>query len=520
MLRTSSYFHLNIIIVLCLVGIAGIIVSYRNYKGATRRQKRVLLSIRVLVLALLFVGFFRPVIRLSGVNLARYQLAVLIDESKSMDLADAGSEGNHPRIEIARECVEKISRMLRHRYDIVYYRFAREVKTGNAGTWLSGERQGSRMRMAIEKVERDFRGQPLAGIVVLSDGQETGDGADTGKNAGVAPLFMVGIGQTGGIDAGILSCEIPERGYVGHRLKLIVSIQSSGMSNITVPISILEDNKEVAQQDITIDKSLYKGQVALEFTPGTPGLHVYKVALAKLPGERYIKNNELEFGIDVVRSKVRVLLVFGYPCWEFVFLQRTLKKDSGVDVFPCISGPVRYRLENGIDLPQALTQIRSYDVVIIGEGTDYGLNKSSRDLIARYVKEFGGGLIVLGGKGAKGFGDRKFTSLLPIYSPSSRSADFGAVPPPSSEDVPYRGKGRLHPEDKARYVSGEVKVRLGPLGVNHPVTYLAADFAQNIQDWNNLPPLIGFNRLNKVRAGGQVLLTGNLKGSLSPLLVV
>jgi hypothetical protein len=86
---TGSYVALIVALVAVIVAIAG----YRGAAGRGRtRDRLVLASLRVLTIALVVLCLFRPILVVKAAVPQQNFLAVLIDDSRSMQIADWGKD--------------------------------------------------------------------------------------------------------------------------------------------------------------------------------------------------------------------------------------------------------------------------------------------------------------------------------------------------------------------------------------------------------------------------------------------
>ena len=81
-----------------LVTLALVVLAYRRLRGISRADRLILGGVRALALAIVLACLLRPTLMLSTAVAQRNVLAVLLDDSRSMRLADWGGR---PRAEAA-----------------------------------------------------------------------------------------------------------------------------------------------------------------------------------------------------------------------------------------------------------------------------------------------------------------------------------------------------------------------------------------------------------------------------------
>ena len=135
------------------------------------------------------VVFLEPAVELRQVAREPNRIAVLVDDSASMALAER--PGGPTRIERARELLGVVEDDARragasdHKLD--YYTFAetiaRDVARGRSQT-TAATGKATLIRKALEQVRGRYEGRDLAGVVLISDGAATGGfGEDAGDGA-------------------------------------------------------------------------------------------------------------------------------------------------------------------------------------------------------------------------------------------------------------------------------------------------------------------------------------------------
>src|SRR5262249_59546856 len=159
------------------------------------------------------------------------------------------------------------------------------------------------------------------------------------------------------------------------------------------------------------------------------GEHVYTLELAA--NDAVPENNTARFTAQVVQEKINVLLVEGFPRFEFKLIKAVLEVDPLVNlVSVChipgggvhVQGePLHKNPEQGLISAQA--ELFKYDVVILRDvpralfraGGD--TTESRLQHVVQFVTKRGGGLVVLGGQDvyrAGGYTDSPLTPLLPF----------------------------------------------------------------------------------------------------------
>jgi hypothetical protein len=160
------------LVVLVAAGILSLaIAAYRRPLAPLARwQQAGLASLRALLLALLVAMLARPSILTAPRDPRDSVVPVLVDVSRSMRIPDADGR---PRIEQAAAILkEQLLPELSTRFQPELYVFGDALAPADAAQWSADARQ-SNLADAVRAVVDRYRGRPVAGVIVLSDGADS-----------------------------------------------------------------------------------------------------------------------------------------------------------------------------------------------------------------------------------------------------------------------------------------------------------------------------------------------------------
>jgi hypothetical protein len=278
---------------------------------------------------------------------------------------------------------------------------------------------------ALNEVLDTAGGQPLAGLIIFSDGQDNHPDLDltsiAGKNAareGVA-IFGVPIGLAKSRETKNLkvdkSLQCNRTLFVGDPVEFSASVSSSGYANKRVKVELFRQKvgsdkaERVAAEDVVIDANASGQSVALTHTPkeGDEGEYVYTFKLQQFENEQSKRDNvALASGVRVVKTVTNVLLISGGPNWEFRRLRTLLTQDKNV-VLSCwlqSATPGYPQLGNRLLRKIPRTEAEFFDekdgphvVILIDiDPTDFDVEWFR--LLKKFVQERAGGLLYVAGE--------------------------------------------------------------------------------------------------------------------------
>jgi hypothetical protein len=430
-------------------------------------------ALRAVVIALLALAILEPILNLAWRRTDQPVTAVLVDRSASMSIP----EGETDRLTLARNLLrEDLAAAIASRGRLVRYHFA-----AAAGRWegdsLAADGAATDLTSALSSVKADLADENLAAVVLLTDGLD-----NLGRNpAGVAraygrPIFPVGIGSAEPRkDIGIADLLTSEAVYKDDRVPVEVTIQSRGLDGLEVPVTLSAAGQVLDRRAVALSGEGLEQTVELEYTPGEEGLLRLQIAVPAQEGELTAENNRRELSVRVLKSKLRVLLLWGRPAWDFAFLRRSLEEDPSVEPTPLVfKGRNDFYLS---EFPPNRERLREYDVFILGGSAASDLSTEQQEWVAAMITGEGKGLLLAGGPDFRLDSGSPLAALSPLSLPS----------------------GRTGPVEDSYWL------QLTAAGGVHPVMVLEEEALDPQQPWQDLPPFAGFNPMGPPAAGSSVL---------------
>jgi uncharacterized membrane protein len=226
-------------------------------------------------------------------------------------------------------------------------------------------------------------------IVLLSDGRENASkaavAARSAKDAGI-PIYYSPVGLTFPQEVVVEQLLLPNEIKFGepfHAKAVVNSVRETAGR-----LSLYRNGEFLGSQVVRLNagKNVLTYRQSLE----TAGVHVYQ-ALVEVEGDVIDENNRA-IGITVVRGKPQVLLVDKEPA-QAQNLVSALRSQY-IDV----------RLVGPEGLPTTAAALDKYDGVILSNVSSLKMTRQQMVLVRDYVRDQGGGLVMLGGEESFGLG--------------------------------------------------------------------------------------------------------------------
>ena len=502
-------------LVALLVGVAAA-AAYAAYSRpivplpAGRRV--VLTALRLAVLLLLLLLLLEPVATEPG-PASDAVVPVLLDNSRSMRLPAGGSAR---RIDRAAALVrDEILPALGDRFDVeVATLDAREAPADLDAVEPSAPRTD--LAAAIEALAGRYEGRTVAGLVVLSDGGDTG-GHDllqvVERVAG--PVYTVGIGLGEAFpDREVASLTAGDAAVVDSVVELGAEVVVRGSAGDASTLRLFEDGRLVEVRRVASPGDGVPARAVFRVSPRPDAATLYTVEVAAAAAEPALENNRRSVLVQPPGRPRRVLMIEGSPGHEHSFLKRSWLSDPGVALDAVvrkgqnaggqhtfyIQGDPRRTPALAAGYPRDRRALYGYEAVVFANIEAGFFQPAQLAMTAEFVAERGGGLLLLGSTSlaAQGLRGSALENVVPLAL-SDRERSVSAA-------------GRF---------ANRNRLLLTNDGAVHPLMQLEATADETRERWGEVPALAGSTSLGGARPGASVLaLVGRPEGGSSPLVAV
>lgn len=469
------------------------------------RLRLLLDACRIGTLALLVFVLAGPFLRLDERIVQEPVVAVVADESESMDLPmgplpTAGIEAVAERLGRAppegaggaAALSEAIGRMSRGEFlaaleaapggvlgdtaglEVRRYAVARRPRLAAAGGGAAApaDRGDTALGEAIAMAIDDASDRVLAGVVLLTDGRSTIgiDPLDAVRRAAEAsggqpraPVISVPIGSPEApADVAVAEVLAAPEAALGDTVAVSATILSGGLARRAVTVELLAGGSVVATADLVLRDG--RQAVALEWQADAPGTTLLAVRVAPEPDEITPDNNLLETPVEVTSRRVRTLVVDAAPRWDLRFLDHALRRDSGFEATIVVAGA-----GGAAPLPADVEAWGRYDLVVLGDVPVALLPEASQAALVEAVEERGVGVVLQpGGEHLpRDYARTPLERLFPVEVDHRTGGGAGAVE--AADFKPFR-------------------MRVTARGAMHPALAISGDATRNRAAWNAMPP--------------------------------
>jgi uncharacterized membrane protein len=462
------------------------------------------------MLALILFLLWHPALSVATLRPQQNVVAVLVDDSRSMGIADAGGT----REAAAKHALDSgLLKSLGERFQVRLYKFGKEPQRVEKPDAIEVSEPATRIGDTLERVLEESSSLPLGAIVLLSDGADNAGGIGPDTLAELRkqriPVHTIGFGREHpSRDVEIADAVLPARALPQSRLTATVTFSSFGFSGSRATLSVRDNGKVLASQEVTLPSDGRLRTESLVFNCGDAGPKTFEIGIDPLAGEENVRNNAVTRLVNVEARKPRILYMEGEPRWDYKFIRRALPflpnddhpEQEIASMLRTTQNKI-YRqgttsvkeLEDGF--PAKAEELFAYQGLIIGSVELSYFTPGQQQLIHDFVDRRGGGLLLLGGRAALsdgGWAAGPLAGLIPTTLPET--------------------KGTFH-----RDFTGQ---ELTPAGAESSICRLDDDAARNGERWKKMPMMASYQDAGEEKPGATVLLVSTPAGKRKlPLLV-
>jgi uncharacterized membrane protein len=356
-------------------------VAYRRKRDATS------LALRLVVVTFLILG-------LSGLQIAqaadRLSVVFLLDASDSIDQTARSQAEQYIRDAMARMGPEDRAGLIVFGKNALIERPVSSVKELGAITSVP-IRLDTNIAEAIRLGLAMFPSGTARRLVLLSDGVETlGNAAEAARLAAATNvrIDVVPLHRETGPEVLVSDVRLPTTLNAGETFDLGVTVEST--TDTPADITILSGGTVIH----TERRNLTTGpnNLVLPLTASAQGFTDFEVR-ADPPGtgDTFYQNNELAAFTEVT-GPPRILMISDKP--EEIAALLPAMQQTGLQVD--VKGPS--------DLPIGLAPLAGYKAVVMANVSATDLTEQRMGVLQSYVRDLGGGLVVIGGPNSYGVG--------------------------------------------------------------------------------------------------------------------
>jgi uncharacterized membrane protein len=506
---------LVLLIVVCMVAVA--LLIRMRLPGAAPKLRTwragLIWLLQSSLITLLLVLLWRPAMTVGELSSQQNIIAILVDDSRSMAIADSGNDGRTTREEAAIQAMQNgVLSGLQKRFQTRIYHLNSAITRATDLNEIRPVAAATHISDGLKELAVETSDLPLGAVVLLTDGSENTSGSEVSgidaealsalRNRRV-PVHTVGFGREQlRHDIELNDVSVASNTLANARMSAAVSFHQRGYAGNKAVLVVRDGEKKLASREIALGRDGAIQTENLFFSAGPAGAKSLEFSVAAVAGEENLLNNAITRPVNVSGEQRRILYVEGEPRWEYKFIRRAAEDDPTVQIVSMLRTTENKIYRQGISDPKELEEgfpvrpenLFAYQGIIIGSVESGYFTPLQQELLREFVDRRGGGLLFLGGRfslGDGGWGGSGMANLLPTRLPNS--------------------KVTFHREPAT--------VQLTSAGADSLVTRLVDDPGKNVERWRRLTYLMDYQDPGIPKPGATVLAESNVGRRKLPLLI-
>lgn len=321
-----------------------LLLGWTYYRAPAARGHRTwCLLLKLLGLTALLACLLEPLWSGERARPGANYFAVVADNSAGMRIKDRG-ESRSRADELAALLAPQNPGWLgklKDNFRVRRYYFDSRLQNTRDFSELSFDGRASAIGGALRALGERFRGQPLAGILLLTDGNATDLPAGRLEAPGLPPVYPVVMGRDDPIkDIALQKVAVSQTVFEDAPVTIQADAEASGYQGRPIVAQLLDQAGKVVMEDT--QRSAHDGDgmaFRFELRPEHSGISFYQLRVAarnelkefahpETSAEATLANNSRAVVVDRGRGPYKILYLSGRPTWEFKFLNRALDEDD------------------------------------------------------------------------------------------------------------------------------------------------------------------------------------------------
>lgn len=324
-------------------------------------RKILAITLRSIAIIIVLLALLEPmIVREIPKSQANY-LGIVVDDTRSMRALIGRNEDASEVDGLSRRWQERLDstsnwqQALEETYRVKRYRIGDRIESIDNLSEIKLQDNRSGILNSLKLLDERFRGLPVAGVLLVTDGQESSitSGMNepspilNGLDALNFPVFPVSPGKmTTFADLRVSEVTHRQSDFEAAPVSVTARIDAEQLEGENATIELRDSQDRVLEsKSISFAKTSESQAVTFQFRPDESGVQSFSIkafvnqrqVLDIVPGvtspvasasERTLANNKRTFVIDRGRGPYRLLYLAGRPNWEHKFLRRALDEDA------------------------------------------------------------------------------------------------------------------------------------------------------------------------------------------------
>jgi hypothetical protein len=438
----------TVAVVLIVGGLLLLALLWKLYRWERRElspaKRALLIGLRMLTVLAAAIMLIEPVLVSTRRETVPSHLMIVVDDSESMKFSDPYTDNSRavdlatslklesaggkspvdrlretPRLDLVKKVVGPNLEALARGRELFIYNLESAAQPGGSASArtrklddIQANRAYSPLGDALHGVLAAHRGQPVAGVILASDGRSnTGEdplrAVESAARQNI-PIYSIAAGaDEGPRNVRLAEIEVSPVVFVRDPMMLAVVVEARGLRDAEATI-VLEQRvndgawEGLGSQRVVLGEDGVLKRTSFRLTPRVVGQIEYRARVEDAGPELTMDDNVATTVVKVVRQQIRVLLIAGAASPEVQFLRNALMRDQHVEFAGWIQhADPGFRQPGDRPIPRLPTsneELRRYDALLMVDPDLRTLGAQWPEMITHFVGQEGGGLIFVAGE--------------------------------------------------------------------------------------------------------------------------
>ncbi len=503
-------------------------------------SRRILLAtLRLTTIAALGVMLIEPVLVFVRREQNPSRLALILDDSESMRFSDPYTDESQaaaiaaklgveskdgktpvdrlresPRLGLAQKVLGANVEALAKGRDLFVYDLESAARPGGGDAARTRKLEDVQPKLsvsplgdALRGVLAAHRGQPVAGLVIATDGRSNA-GEDPARVVEAAarqkiPIFAIAAGaDEGPRNIRLAELQVDPVVFARDPTTVSVVVESRGLRDADASVVLERRVNEgawepVGSQRVVLGEDGVLKRATFRVTPAVIGQYEYRARVEDAGPELTEDDNVAVAATRVVRRQIRVLLIAGGPSPEVQFLRNALMRDQQVEFAGWLQHADPGFRQPGdrpiTRLPNNDEELARYDALLLVDPDIKAMGPQWPEMIQKFVGKDGGGLIFIAG-------EQFSQQLFEAVDAKSPAGDWTRILPVVRDPGLFRSDAEVRLTTQNTYT-----LDLTPEGRGDPVFEFHPDPIRNRAALTSLPGMYWSFPVTRARPGAVVL---------------
>lgn len=282
---------------------------------------------------------------------------------------------------------------LENKYELDFYAFADKIYKKDT---LDFKGKKTNISNTLQEINGNYFNQNIGALILASDGIYN-EGINPIYTDFSFPIYAIALGDTNqqkDLKASYIGAN--KIAYLGDKVEVKADIEAFNLKGKKYEVKVYNKTNGVYSKSFSIEKEYIEQKLSFTIAANSLGMQKYTLQLTQLEGEITYENNSIDFYIDVIDSRQKILILAQAPHPDIAALKQSISLNKNLDldiqyIKNNISNFSKYNLVILHQLPsvknkaaQVFSELKKEKIpflIIAGSQTDFTAFNTSQDIV-------------------------------------------------------------------------------------------------------------------------------------------